>query len=240
MMRDIGTESLAGRRIATTRPERGELEELLEQHGATVVHLPLTEIVDLPVGMPSGSSFDWLVVTSANGARRCQPWAEVSAKLCAVGPATASALSEWSGRAVDLVPESASGEDLVRSFPTAPSGGGNVVIVRGEQASDVVRVGLEQLGWSVTDVVTYRTERRFVSQEAASDASTTDLVLLAASSAVEAWASVCTTQNLVSPPVIAIGEPTAEMASSCGLHVAGIANPSTVSGLVHATVNHFN
>ena len=239
-MRDVRPESLLGRRVVTTRPERGELEEMLERYGATVIHLPLTEIIDLPVTATVGSSFDWLVVTSANGARRSQPWVDRSAKLCAVGSATASTLSEIAKREVDLVPEQASGEDLVRSFPAAPVNGGSVVIVRGEQASHDVRVGIEQLGWSVTDVVTYRTERRGLSPTTVSEAVSAEVVILAASSAAEAWAALCTTGDYVSPPVIAIGTPTAKTALSRGLHVAGTANPSSVDGLVRATVEYFN
>ena len=239
-MYDVSAELLVGRRVVTTRPERGELEELLEQYGATVVHVPLTEIIDLSESAVANASFDWLVVTSANGAKRSQPWADVSTRLCAVGPATASALSGVVNRAVDLIPDSASAEDLVRSFPAAPAAGGSVVIVRGEQASTVVRDGLEQLGWAVADVVTYRTEKRSVSQEVARDAATADLVLLAASSAADAWASVCMAHDLVSPPVIVIGDPTAKTATSHALNVVGIADPSTVSGLVSATVDFFN
>lgn len=239
-MNDVSADLLVGRRVVTTRPERGELEELLQQYGATVVHVPLTEIIDLPESTLVESSFDWLVVTSANGARRSQPWADVSTRLCAVGPATASVLGEVANRVVDLIPDSASGEDLVRSFPAAPTDGGSVVIVRGEQASNVVRDGLERLGWTVNDVVAYRTEKRSVAQEVARDAAAADLVLLAASSAADAWASVCTAHDLVSPPVIVIGDPTAKTASSRGLPVVGQANPSTVSGLVSVTVDYFN
>jgi uroporphyrinogen-III synthase len=239
-MRDVRSESLLGRRVVTTRPERGELEEMLERYGATVVHLPLSEIFDLPLPVTVGSSFDWLVVTSANGAKRSQPWVDRSAKLCAVGSTTASTLSEIAKREVDLVPEHASGEDLVRSFPAAPVNGGSVVIVRGEQASDDVRVGIEQLGWVVTDVVAYRTVKRAVPPTTVSDAASAEVVVLAASSAADAWASLCATDDLVSPPVIAIGAPTAKTASSRGLHVAGTANPSTVDGLVRATVEYFN
>jgi uroporphyrinogen-III synthase len=239
-MQEVSARSLLGRRVVTTRPERGELEELLEQHGATVVHVPLTDVINLPVSVQHTSSFDWLVVTSANGAKQSQPWADLSTQLCAVGPATANALSEITNRVVDLVPEHASGQGLVRSFPPAPAEGGTVVIVRGEQAADTVRVGLEQLGWAVTDVVSYRTEQRSVPQEVVRDAVTADLVLLAASSAADAWASLCATNDVVSPPVLAIGVPTATTASTRGFHIADIADPSTVSGLVHATLNYFN
>ncbi|MEC8731210.1 MAG: hypothetical protein VXX66_10425, partial [Actinomycetota bacterium] len=61
---------LHGRRVVTTRPDAGDLERRLENYGATVVHLPLTNIVDDPVNTSVDDPIAWLVVTSANGARR--------------------------------------------------------------------------------------------------------------------------------------------------------------------------
>ena len=60
---------LQGRRVVTTRPNAGDLERRLEYYGAAVVHLPLTNIVDVGVNTSVDESIDWLVVTSANGAR---------------------------------------------------------------------------------------------------------------------------------------------------------------------------
>jgi uroporphyrinogen-III synthase len=157
-----------------------------------------------------------------------------------VGPSSAAALREVSGKIVDLVPENASGEELVRAFPTAPSGGGQVVIVRGEQASGEVRTGIEQLGWQVTDVVTYRSQPKEVEQQIAKPAARSDLVLLAASSAATAWASICRTYEMSSPPVVAIGSPTARTAEQEALKVAAIAEPSTLDGLISATLKYFN
>ncbi len=231
---------LQGRRVVTTRPNAGDLERRLEYYGAAVVHLPLTNIVDVGVNTSVDESIDWLVVTSANGARRSEPWASRASHRCAVGPTSAAVLREVSGEFVDLVPENASGEDLVRSFPTAPSGGGHVVIVRGEQASGEVRIGIEQLGWRVTDVVTYRTQPKEVDQHIAEHAATSELVLLAASSAASAWASICRAYGLNSPPVVVIGAPTAHTAEQEALQVAAIAEPSTIDGLVSATLKYFN
>ncbi|MGB0469901.1 MAG: uroporphyrinogen-III synthase [Ilumatobacteraceae bacterium] len=231
---------LRGRRVVTTRPDAGDLERRLEHHGATVVHVPLTNIVDVGVNISVDEPIDWLVVTSANGAQRSEPWASLASHRCAVGPSSAAVLREVSGEIVDLVPKNASGEDLVRSFPAAPSSGGHVVIVRGEQASGEVRTGIEQLGWRVTDVVTYRTQPKEVDQHTVEPAATSDLVLLAASSAATAWASTCRTYGLSSPPVVVIGAPTARTAEQETLEVAAIAEPSTIEGLVSATLKYFD
>ncbi|MGA1435852.1 MAG: uroporphyrinogen-III synthase [Ilumatobacteraceae bacterium] len=230
---------LLGCRVVTTRPEAGALEALLAEHGATVLHIPLTEIVDLPLPTQSEQPIDWLVVTSANGARRSQPWADLAQHRCAVGPITAEALRDSTGRTADLVPENASGEGLVERFPAAPTGGGHVVVVRGEQASDEVRAGIQQLGWTISEIVAYRTQERSVARATATDGANADLVLLAASSAASAWALTCRQYELTSPPVIAIGSPTAAAAENHGLNVVAIADPSSVQGLVDATLKHF-
>ena len=115
-----------------------------------------------------------------------------------------------------------------------------MVIVRGEQASGEVRIGIEQLGWRVTDVVTYRTQLKEVDQHIAEHAATSELVLLAASSAATAWASICRAYGLNSPPVVVIGAPTAHTAEQEALQVAAIAEPSTIDGLVSATLKYFN
>ena len=115
-----------------------------------------------------------------------------------------------------------------------------MVIVRGEQASGEVRTGIEQLGWRVTDVVTYRTQRNEVDQYIAELAATSDLVLLAASSAATAWASICRTHKLSSPPVVVIGAPTARTAEQEALQVAAIAEPSTIDGFISATLKYFS
>ena len=231
---------LHGRTVVTTRPDAGDLERRLEHYGATVVHLPLTDIIDVPVNTSVAGPIDWLVVTSANGARRSAPWASLASHRSAVGPSSAAMLSEASGELVDLVPENASGKDLVSVFPTAPAGGGHVLIVRGEQASDEVRIGIERLGWRVTDVVAYRTQQLRVDQHVAENAVKAELVLLAASSAASAWALMCRTYQLTSPPVVTIGVPTAQTAEREALRVADIAESSTIDGLVSATLNYFN
>lgn len=235
----MSNELLRGCRVVTTRPEAGGLEAMLTEHGASVLHIPLTEIVDLPVLAKPEQSIDWLVVTSANGARRSQPWADLAKYRCAVGPVTAETLRDSTGQTADLVPEIASGEGLVQCFPPAPNGGGHVVLVRGEQASDGVRTGIEQLGWTISDIVAYRSQEQSVARAMATDGASADIVLLAASSAASLWASTCRQYDLTSPPVIAIGSPTAATAEDHGLNVVAIAKPSSVQGLVAATLMHF-
>ncbi len=107
------SQPLAGKRIVITRPATGELGSQLAALGATVVHVPLIEVgdpvdggVQLRAALARLAAFDWLVVTSAHGARRAGPAAagHPALRLAAVGPATAAALATAAGRDVDLVP----------------------------------------------------------------------------------------------------------------------------------------
>ena len=63
------TGPLAGRRVATTRDRPGRLDEILARLGATVVHVPLIEVVDAPgddlaEALDRLAEFDWVIVTS--------------------------------------------------------------------------------------------------------------------------------------------------------------------------------
>ena len=68
---------LAGKRVVTTRDEPGQVDRLLAEAGATVLHLPLIAIVDAEDGgagltalLDRVDDFDWLIVTSQHGAIR--------------------------------------------------------------------------------------------------------------------------------------------------------------------------
>ena len=87
---------LAGRRVIVTRERPGELASLLEARGATVVHVPLIEVVEpLDAGealareLDRLDEFDWVVVTSPAGAERVGAAAVVARSV---------RLSPWSVR----------------------------------------------------------------------------------------------------------------------------------------------
>ena len=100
---------LAGKRILITRArhQAGRLAEALEEQGAEVLRLPTIEIVPpetyahLDAVLEVISGFDWLIVTSANGAAaladrmqflRIRPEQLKHLQIAAIGPATAVAL----------------------------------------------------------------------------------------------------------------------------------------------------
>ena len=120
---------LAGRRILITRArhQAGRLAEALEAQGAEVLRLPTIEIVPpetyahLDAVLEVISGFDWLIVTSANGAAaladrmqflRMPPERLKHLQVAAIGPATAAALGRI-GLKVSAMPEEYVAEAVV-------------------------------------------------------------------------------------------------------------------------------
>ena len=99
--------------VTRAREQAGDLVRQLEEAGYEVVVSPLIEIVPLGDGPIDVSSFDWVVITSANGAselrRRMQG---TPARVAAIGRATAVAFGD-----VDLIPEIATQEGLLAELP---------------------------------------------------------------------------------------------------------------------------
>ena len=103
--------ALAGRRVVVTRAaeQAGDLVSLLEAAGATAVVVPLIEIVSQPAACEllaalDLADFDWLVVTSPNGASAyLDAHSSAPSNVAAVGATTAAALTDG-GVSVTLVP----------------------------------------------------------------------------------------------------------------------------------------
>lgn len=237
--------------VTRTRAQASETVARLRELGAEVVEVPVIEIAApdddgaaLRAAVRDASSYDWVVLTSPNGARRfvaaldaCEldGRALAGARLAAIGPGTAAALAEAHLRA-DLVPDRFVAEGLLAAFPAAPSDGGRVLLARAAVARDVLPEGLAALGWEVHDVPAYRTVPR-VPDEATSDAvAAADVVTFTSSSTVTNYLAA----GLAVPPVVAcIGPITAATARDAGLAVAVEAEVHTIDGLVDALVAHF-
>jgi uroporphyrinogen-III synthase len=235
--------TLAGRRIALTRPEPGALGDRLTTLGAQVVHVPLIAIDDPADGgaalrraLARLRSFDWLVVTSANGARRAGPAArdQPTVRLAAVGRATAGALADAAGRPVDLVPAVERADGLLAAFPAAPS---RVLVAQADRASRALADGLSAAGHTVEVVVAYRTVERAPTADESDALATVDAVVLSSGSAASAYASSVGTA--ARPLIVTIGPVTAGAARRCGLTVAEVApspDPDTLVRILASTL----
>ncbi len=230
---------LAGRRIAVTRPEAGELGTYVAELGGEVVHVPLIEIADpadggraLRQALLRLAAFDWLAVTSANGALRVGPYAagHPSLRLAAVGPTTARVLAELAGRPADLIATVPRVEGLLAEFPRATS---RVLIAQADRAGSAFADGLAAAGHHVEVVTAYRTVTRRPDPAELAELSTVDAVVFASGSAATGW--VHAVGRTAPAVVIALGPATARTARTEGLvvsHVAPAPDARTVAGLL--------
>lgn len=217
--------ALAGRRVALTQQRAERLTERLHVLGAIVDRVPLTDVADphddglaLTAVLDRLGEFDWLLVTSVNGARRVGEAARrcPGVHLGSVGAATADVLAELAGRPVDLVPAVQRVEGLLAEFPREPS---VVLAAQGDLASPALVEGLRASGHSVTAVEAYRTVARSLSATEVQTVRAADVVVLASGSAAVALAGA----GGVSAAVVAIGPVTADAARDAGLSVAAVA-----------------
>lgn len=244
---------LFGRRIVVTRAreQASSLVERLRLLGAAVLELPVIAIVDPPDGGEGLraaarriSDYDWVVLTSANGARRllsALPDGRLLAgvRVAAIGPGTAEALAERWIRA-DLVPDEFVAESLLEAFPPAPrsaaGSGGRVLLARAAVARDVLPDGLRQSGWLVDVVDAYQTVAGSPTEEQRAEVAAADAITFTSSSTVERFLEVA--GSAATPPFVAcIGPVTAATARAHGMTVDVVADVHTIDGLIDALVN---
>lgn len=204
-------------RIVVTRPreQARELADRLRELGHEVVLCPLIEIEPLGDGPIELGPYEWVVVTSPNGARELARRRSGEAKLAAIGPGTAAALREV-GLEADLVAEVSTQEGLVEAFPVNP---GRALVVAAEDARRYLSDALE-----ADFVALYRT--REVEPAAPPEG---DLVVLASASAARAWGKLP-----VELPAVSIGPETTKAAREAGIEVVREADPHTLDGIVVA------
>ena len=203
-----------------TRPaeQAGSLAEALEALGHDVLVCPLIEIEPLGDELIELADYDWVVVTSANGAAElARRRAGDPQQLAAIGPGTAAALRAR-GLEPDLVADVSTQEGLADALPRPA---GRVLLAAAEDARTylVDAVGAELLPL-------YRT------RELEPELPQADLVVLASASAARALAKLGS--NL---PAVSIGPETTRSARDAGIRVVREAEPHTLDGLVAAVAS---
>ena len=233
----MNSTSLAGRTVVLTRPlqQSIQLERELIALGAHVVQMPLIAIAlpldkgeALNTSLANLQQYDWLVVTSANGAAQVAgalSQMSVRPKLAAVGKATADAL----GVQVDFVPTIARGDELVAQFP---KGSGRVLLAQAQDVDGAVADGLRAHGYVVDAIAAYSTEAVAPSNDDMELALRADAVVFYSGSAVRSW---CAAFGATSPKaVIAIGKPTEAVAHASALRNVAVASEPTTDAVVTA------
>jgi uroporphyrinogen-III synthase len=203
-------------RIVITRPreQAQPLAERIEALGHEVVLCPLIEVEPLSDDPIDLAPYDWVAVTSPNGARELARRRHGAAKVAAVGPGTAAALRE-AGLEPELVAEVSTQEGLVAAIPRER---GRVLVASAEAARPDLA---EALGADFLPL--YRT------RELDPEPPDGDLVVLASASAARAWGRLP-----VELPAVSIGPETTKAAREAGIEVVREAEPHTLDGLVAA------
>jgi len=182
----------------------------LEGHDA--IHIPLVAIEPLGDAPVDVGEYDWVVLTSATGARELRRRMRgVPRRVAAIGPATASAFG-----GADVVASTSTQEGLLAAMPAAP---GRVLFAGAEGAR---RLLLEALDADV--VVLYRTVPLVPPTW-----EHCDLVILASGSAARSYAALSD-----ATPAVSIGPETTRAADEAGLTVLAEAATPDVAGLVEA------
>ncbi|WP_195210448.1 uroporphyrinogen-III synthase [Actinomarinicola tropica] len=245
------TPPLAGRTVVVTRAttQASTLVDALTAHGARIVAVPVIAIADASDGgtalhgaLDDLSSYDWLVVTSANGADRVADRLDpsrletVATRVAAIGPGTVDALARH-GIAVDLVPERFVAEGLLAAFPPVPPGGGRVLLAQAAAARPVLREGLVAAGWTVDAVEAYRTVHPVLDPDLVARAARADAITFTSASTVRGYVAAAG-PDAVPQVVASIGPITSAAARELGIRVAVEAEEHTIDGLAAALVQH--
>jgi uroporphyrinogen-III synthase len=201
-------------RVVVTRPRRQarDLVEQLEGLGYDVVICPLIEIEPLGDEPVDVEGYDWIVLTSANGARELRRRMRGRPRhVAAIGRATADAFGD-----VDLVPAVSTQEGLLAELPAVP---GRVLFAGAENAR---RLLVDTLGADFLPL--YRTRELRPHPPPAGD-----VAVVASPSAARALAKLD-----AAIPIVSIGPETTRAARSAGLAVLAEATTHDTPGLVAA------
>lgn len=203
-------------RVIVTRPrdQARPLVARLEAAGHDVVECPLIEIERTSDEPIDAEGYDWVIVTSPNGADELARRGRNLPKLAAVGPGTAERLVEH-GLRPEFVPRVSSQDGLIAEFPRPA---GRVLFAAAENSR---RRPIEELG---ADFVPLYSTRLLTP-----DPPDGDVVVLASGSAARAYAAVGGRA-----PVVSIGPQTTRVATSVGLIVVAEAESHDLDGLVGA------
>jgi uroporphyrinogen-III synthase len=243
---------LGGRQIVVTRAleQAGPIVDVLSAAGANVISLPLIEIIEPLDGgtardaaLANIGSYEWLVVSSPNGARRAVGALQDAVKnstripyIAVLGNGTREVIEGVAGIKVNVQAKIPSGEGLVHSFPTHLNGSQekSVLLVQGEGADLTIVSGLTEKGWEVTRVNAYRTAHCVPSSEMRAEVEQGDAVVFASGSAARSWVSALGTE--FRGKVVVIGPVTQKVAASLGLEVHAVAEVPTPEGICAALV----
>jgi len=249
---------LFGKRVVVTRAKRqsSHLRELLSRQGAEPLELPTikietTDLAPLNDSLSRLAEFDWIIFTSTNGvdiffselhqqeldARRL-----AGIKVCALGKATAQALSGY-GIKADLIPQDWSSSGILNSFTKLRIEGTHILLPQAEEASLSLCHGLAEMGAKVERVAIYRTTIPEDSAGAKKQitAGKVDVITFTSPSTVRGLVALVEGDVAIlnQATIACIGPVTKAEAEDKGLRVDVVAREHSAEGLVEALVDKF-
>ncbi len=201
-------------RVIVTRPRAhaGELAVRLRALGHEVELCPLVEIEPLGDGPVDVAGYDWVVLTSPNGARELRRRMRGTPnRVAAIGQTTADAFG-----GADLVPRVSTQEGVLAELPRPA---GRVLFAGAEGARKLLA---DELGADFVPL--YRT----IELQPA-EIPEGDLVVLASASAARAYGRIG-----AATPAVSIGPETTAAARAAGVEVLAEAETHDLDGLVAA------
>ncbi len=255
---------LAGRRILITRARQqaGSLANALQTLGAEIQTVPMIAIAPpdsyapLDAALQTLADFDWLILTSTNGAHifaeraaalGITPQKAPALRIAAIGPATAQVLSE-SGWPVACIPKAYVAESVIASLrDSIPNK--QVLLVRAKTGRDVIPEALTQLGARLTLAEAYQT---IVPDEAgtqlraifAAENPLPHLVTFTSSSTVQNFFQLLRAAGFATLPAgiatASIGPITSQTLCAHGITPTIEAAEHTISGLVADIVSYYS
>ncbi len=245
---------LAGRSILVTRPREQSrmLCERLRGLGARAVAVPTIDILPPAPGGPLDQAlrrltqYDWVIVTSANGARACIARAgALGVDLrpfprplwAAIGPATAAVLRR-AGIDVAMTPSRYLTEAVAAELPEIS--GRRILLPRTDAAPPELSESLKQRGAIIDEIAAYRTvvgpSRVAPRLRRLFESGSVDTVLFTSASTVRGLIRMLGDGRsaLDRVTIACIGPVTADAALEAGLRPAVVAREHTIDGLIHA------
>jgi len=255
-LRWFDTKPLFGKRVLVTRSreQASALSERLRELGAEPLEYPAIEIAPpkdmtpLDEAIARLSTYDWLILTSANGVRALvdrmsEKGMDTEAlgrpKIAAIGPATAQALQRY-GLRVDYVPEVYTTKEIAAGIGDVA--GQRILLPRAQRAPKQLAQALRGKGAVVDEVVAYQTLAVGAPDElkALLEDGQIDIVTFTSSSTVRNLVASLqdpTPAKVLSRCLVAcIGPVTTRTARRLGIRVDVVAREHTIAGLVEAIV----
>jgi hydroxymethylbilane synthase len=235
--------------IARAAHQSGDLMTALQAVGLDPVSVPAIAIeVDRPgreLDRAAGSlqCYDWVIVTSANGARAILEAATRiltelgSPRWAVVGRATGAVL-EREGITVDFQPARTDALALASELPV--HAGDRALVLRGDAADGDLARQLRSRGAEVEDVIAYRTRIAPATSRAllrrTLEAGRIDALIFTSGSTVRGLVALAEAEDLDlrSIPAVCIGPETGRAATAAGFHVLALA-PSQDAATLAAT-----